>query len=193
MALVDYIQEKPIIETTRLILRSMTVDDVPSLKEWMPDKNIYTYWGKGPGKTDKNPYLLFEKTEKPSKSFHLGIELKETERIVGEIWIYLIENNRMAKIAVRFGSAYQGNGYATEAVSAMVRFCFEHTELQRIWTDVDVKNIGSCRALEKCGFTKEGTIRQGKMVSTWCDYYLYGIIKTDISFSDTTAGEKGSA
>ena len=46
----------------------------------MPDKSIYTYWGKGLGKTDKNPELLFEREEKPTKSFHLGIEEKTLQR-----------------------------------------------------------------------------------------------------------------
>ncbi len=62
----------------------------------------------------------------------------------------------------------------------MTRFCFKNTELQRLWTKVDVKNIASSRMLEKCGYTKEGLIRQGKMVNTWCDYYIYGILATDI-------------
>ena len=48
MALADYINNKPTIETDRLILRPMIAADVPALKEWMPDKSIYTYWGKGP-------------------------------------------------------------------------------------------------------------------------------------------------
>lgn len=180
MALADFITEKPTIKTQRLTLRKMTNLDVPSLAKWMPDKRIYTYWGKGPGKTDKNPSLLFEKEERPSKSFHLGIALNETQEIIGEIWIYLIENDRMAKLAVRFGYAYHGMGYATEAVAAMVKFCFENTELRRIWTDVHINNIASCKLLEKCNFKKEGTIRQGKMVNTWCDYHIYGILSTDM-------------
>ena len=61
-----------------------------------------------------------------------------------------------------------------------IDFCFTHTELQRIWTDVDKRNIASWKVLEKCGFTREGMIRQGKMVNNWCDYYIYGLLKTDI-------------
>lgn len=121
MALQDYVEEKPTIRTERLTIRQMCVSDVPALKEWMADKDIYTYWGKGPGRTDKQPELLFEKPEKPSKSFHLGIELNETQKIIGELWVYLIENDRMAKIAVRFGKAYHGNGYATETATPRKR------------------------------------------------------------------------
>ncbi|MGN0251920.1 MAG: GNAT family N-acetyltransferase, partial [Oliverpabstia sp.] len=149
------------------------------LKEWLPDKSIYTYWGKGPGKTDKNPELLLEKGEKPTKSFHLGIEEKNSAKVIGDLWVYRIENNRMAYVAIRLSPKYHRKGYGTEVLAAMTHFCFENTELQRLWTEVDVRNIASQKMLEKCGYTQEGLIRQGKMVNTWCDYYIYGIISSD--------------
>ena len=142
MALADYINNKPVIETERLVIRPMSVLDVPSLKKWMPDKSIYTYWGKGPSKAEMNPELLFEKPERPTKSFHLGIAEKESNEVIGDLWVYLIENDRMAQ--------------------------------------VDVRNTDSAKMLEKCGYSKEGLIRQGKMVNTWCDYYVYGILASDI-------------
>lgn len=179
MALVDYIYEKPTIETERLVLRTLQPSDIPALEQWMGDKSIYTYWGKGPGKTDKNPKLLFEKEERPSKSFHLGIIHKGNGKAIGEIWIYLIENDRMAKVAMRLSREYQGKGYGYEALYAMTKFCFDNTELKRIWTDVDVRNEASVRILEKCGYKREGLIRQGKMVNTWCDYYIYGLLKEE--------------
>ena len=180
MALADYINEKPTIRTDRLIIRPMTEEDVPALKEWMSDKSIYTYWGKGPSKAELNPELLFEKEEKPTKSFHLGVALKDDDKVVGDLWVYLIEKDRMASVAIRLSKGVHGCGYGTEALRAITRFCFEHTELRRLWTEVDVRNATSCRILEKCGYTKEGHIRQGKMVNTWCDYYIYGILSTDI-------------
>ena len=180
VALADYINEKPTIRTDRLIIRPMTEEDVPALKEWMSDKSIYTYWGKGPSKAELNPELLFEKEEKPTKSFHLGVALKDDDKVVGDLWVYLIEKDRMASVAIRLSKGVHGCGYGTEALRAITRFCFEHTELRRLWTEVDVRNVASCRILEKCGYTKEGHIRQGKMVNTWCDYYIYGILSTDM-------------
>ncbi|HHU70665.1 MAG TPA: GNAT family N-acetyltransferase [Clostridiales bacterium] len=180
MALTDYIENKPILRTERLTLRQLHSYDIPALKEWMPDKIMYTYWGMPAGKTDKNPELLFEKVNKNTKSFHWGIALNENDKVIGEAWIYLIENNCMAKTALRMAPLYQNQGLGTEVMKVVIDFCFTHTELQRIWTDVDIRNIGSWKVLEKCGFTKEGMIRQGKMVNTWCDYYIYGLLKTDI-------------
>ena len=179
MALADYIETKPVIDTPGTRIRPMCADDVPALREWMSNPSIYTYWGKNPGKTDKNPELLFAKPEKPGKRFHLGIEDTKSGKIIGELWVYLIENDRMASIAIRLAPSCHGRGYGTEALSAITGFCFEHTELKRLWAKVDVRNIASQRMLEKCGYTREGLIRQGKMVNTWCDYYVYGILSTD--------------
>ena len=180
MALKDYIYHKPTIITDRLIIRPMTVSDVDALREWMPDQSIYEFWGKGPGRNEKNPELLFEKEAKPAKSFHLGIAEKSTDKVAGDIWIYLIEQDRMAKTAIRLSKAVHGRGYGTESLSAMTRFCFEHTELKRLWAEVDVRNTASCRMFEKCGYIREGLIRQGRMVNTWCDYYIYGILHSDL-------------
>lgn len=180
MSLADYIHAKPVIPTPRLRLRPMTPADVPSLREWMPDPSLYAFWGKGPGKTDKNPELLFARPPKPAKSFHLGIEETSSAEIVGELWVHLIENDRMAAVAIRLAPSRQRRGYGTEALSAMTRFCFRHTELRRLWAQVDVRNLPSARMFEKAGWKREGLVRQGKMVNTWCDYFLYAVLPSDL-------------
>ena len=180
MPLADYIHRKPTITTPRLCLRPMTPADIPALREWLSDPSLYAYWGKAPGKADKHPELLFAKPPRPSTSFHLGIALKESDKVIGDLWVYLVENDRMASVAIRLAKSLHGRGYGTEALSAMVRFCFAHTELRRLWAQVDVRNIPSQRMLEKAGFTREGLVRQGKMVNTWCDYYLYAILSADL-------------
>ena len=87
----------------------------------------------------------------------------------------------MATVAIRLAPSRQGMGYGTEALSAMTHFCFKNTELQRLSAEVDVRNVASWRMLEKCGFVREGMVRQGKMVNTWCDHYLYGLLRSDVA------------
>lgn len=110
-----------------------------------------------------------------------GIANGYTYKVFGDIYVYLIENDRMASVAIRLSPQMQNLGFGTEALSAMTKFCFAHTELQRLWAEVDVRNIPSQRILEKCGYVREGLIRQGKMVNTWCDYYIYGILASDFT------------
>lgn len=179
MKLQDYVYNKPILETDRLLLRPLQYGDAADLKEWLGDKSLYQYWGKRPGKSDLNPELLFQKEERPTKSFHWGIVYKKDKKVIGEMWVYLIENDRMAKVAFRLSPIYQGNGLMTEALTDVVSFCFKKTELQRLWSDVHVLNIASYKTLERAGFKREGHIRDGKMVNTYCDYYLYGMTRTD--------------
>ena len=48
-------------------------------------------------------------------------------------------------------------------------------------TSADVPNTGFNRMLEKCGFLRESNVRQGKMVSVYCDYPIYGLLKSDLT------------
>ena len=45
MKLQDFVQDKPVLETERLILRPLRKEDVSDLKEWLGDSSIYQYWG----------------------------------------------------------------------------------------------------------------------------------------------------
>lgn len=54
-------------------------------------------------------------------------------------------------------------------------WCFNHTELEVIWTDVNKENVASIKVLEKCGFVKVKEVTNGKMVSTVCDYFIYEV------------------
>lgn len=176
----DYIENKPTLTTKRLILREITQNDIPALAEWTPSASLYRYWGKGASKSDKKPSLRFQNNTKKCKSFHWGVALRDTNKVIGEMWVYNIEKDRMARLALRIAESYHGQGIGTEVLREVVRFCFENTELQRLWTDADVRNVASWHVLERCGFTREGTIRSGKMVNTWCDYHLYGLLRQDL-------------
>jgi RimJ/RimL family protein N-acetyltransferase len=71
-------------------------------------------------------------------------------------------------------------GYATEATQLMVDYLFLSKEIARIQAIVDVRNKTSQRVLEKAGFQREGTVRDGYFNrGEWRSEYLYGILRKE--------------
>ena len=95
------------------------------------------------------------------------------------IAVFNIQNARMGDIAYRVNPEYWNMGITKEALKQVVRFIFENTEIDRLNGRADVRNIASNKVMEKCGFIKEGTVRQGKMVSVYCDYNIWGMLRDD--------------
>ena len=69
-------------------------------------------------------------------------------------------HRRTAELGYYLGRAYWGRGIMTWAVEAACQWAFAHTDLLRIYAMPFVRNLPSCRVLEKAGFQLEGTLRQ---------------------------------
>lgn len=54
------------------------------------------------------------------------------------------------------GKLLGNNGYCTEALQAMIHYCYEKKHFQTLWADFFVDNPASGRVMEKCGFTDTG-------------------------------------
>jgi len=55
---------------------------------------------------------------------------------------------------------HQGNGYVTEAVNGALGFVFGPLGAHRVRLECDDTNLRSLRVAERCGFVREGHIRQ---------------------------------
>ena len=104
-------------------------------------------------------------------------DVPDLRRVIGDTSIFDIENSRMGSVGYRLDPELWGRGYTSEALASAVDFIFTHTELDRLQATADVRNTASNRVLEKCGFVHEGTVRRGKMVSTYCDYNIWGMLR----------------
>lgn len=75
-----------------------------------------------------------------------------------------------------------GMGYGTEAISAVVNYCFKTwPELQRIEAEVYVLNLGSMALLRKVGFQEEGRRRKAATKNgKTSDVAMFGLIRDDL-------------
>ncbi len=174
----------PRLETERLILRELTREDADDLRVWIDRDELYTYWGRPINEDEKNPDLLFAdplpgKKRRRTSDFIWWIELKSTGKVIGEIEVYDVKDNRFGMLGYRIDPRLWNTGVCTESINRVKEFIFTGTDFDRLQANVDVRNTASNRALEKCGFTHEGTVRHGKMVSVYCDYNIWGLIRDD--------------
>ena len=74
----------------------------------------------------------------------------------------------------------RGRGHGTQAQRLLARYLFAHTPVHRVWAATEVENVAEQRALEKAGFTREGTLRgAGWRDGAWRDGVSYSLLRTD--------------
>ena len=85
------------------------------------------------------------------------IELKDGAHI-GELCFKGLSADGIAEIGYGISEKYQNNGYATEAVKAVLDWAFAHPDIAVVEAETDSGNTASKRVLEKCGFALNGSI-----------------------------------
>ena len=78
------------------------------------------------------------------------------------------------------GAPFARKGYMTEAVRALIPFCFRSLRLHRVEAACIPANSASIRLLEKTGFTREGYARGYLCIDgAWQDHLLYAQLNED--------------
>jgi ribosomal-protein-alanine N-acetyltransferase len=89
--------------------------------------------------------------------------------------------NRTAEITFDVAPSQWGKGIATAACRAATLWAFAAKGWQRIQATTIVPHIRSQRVLERCGYKKEGLVRNFRVVrGEATDYWLYSAIPGEI-------------
>jgi ribosomal-protein-alanine N-acetyltransferase len=81
-----------------------------------------------------------------------------------------------AEIGYWLGEEHWGKGIMTNVIRSVTKYIFKNFDIKRIFALPFVTSIGSAKALEKAGFTKEATIHNGVIKNgKVLDYYIYSI------------------
>ena len=84
------------------------------------------------------------------------IERKDGAK-VGELCFKGRNDDGSVENGYGISTEYQGCGYATEAVDAVVSWALRQSGVQRVDAETEPDNKASQRVLEKCGFLPAGT------------------------------------
>jgi [ribosomal protein S5]-alanine N-acetyltransferase len=102
-------------------------------------------------------------------------------RLIGSVGLRLVPRHRRGELGYWLGAAHWGQGYATEAARAVVRWGFTALALRRIHAQYLGDNHASGRVLEAIGMRREGVRRQHlRKAGQWYDAHQFGILREEI-------------
>lgn len=173
------------IETKRLVLRRLRVDDAGAMfKNWASDPDVTAFLRWPPHQNVDLTELLLSKWEEQYEKddyYQWGIELKEISEVIGTISVISI-NPEIEECAIGYciGKAWWHRGIMTEALNAIIRFLFEVVEFNRIMARHDVRNPHSGAVMRNCGMQFEGLLRSASRNNQGiCDVGQYAILRSD--------------
>ncbi len=156
---------QPNLETGRLVLRPLTLQDAPPLallagRREIADTTIsipHPYSEQQARQWIGETADLFAK----GKAVVFGMELKGEGSLVGAVGLRDIDvEHSLAEMGFWVAVERWGHGYATEAARAVLAFGFEQLKLNRIYAHHMVRNPASGRVLARIGMKQEGLLRE---------------------------------
>ncbi len=148
------------IETERLHLRLFRPTDLDDHHRLVyGDAEVMRYIADGrPRSRDETRSLILSFMDyRQSRPYTIwAVERRADGAFIGHCGLIHIRKGTEVEIAYAFGKSYWGQGYATEAAYAAMRYGFEQANLPQLIALAYPQNIASQRVMQKLGMTCAG-------------------------------------
>jgi RimJ/RimL family protein N-acetyltransferase len=136
------------IHTPRLRLRRARPDDLDALHGLLSDERTMRYWSTAPHTDieETRSWLTAMIGAPPAESDDFIVE--HQGRVIGKAGCW-----RLPDLGYILHPDAWGQGYAVEALSAVIAHLLTRPDVTRLTADVDPRNDASLRLLAKLGFT----------------------------------------
>lgn len=143
--------EHMIIETDRLLLRPVTLDDAEAMFDYASDEeNTRFVFARHSSVEDTRNQIARYFLRRPLGNY--GIEIKESQTFIGSIDLNKIDDLlKTAAIGYCLNKNYWNQGYATEALKAVLACAFEQVGMNKLVACYDEANPASGRVMAKAG------------------------------------------
>ena len=158
-------QAYPRMETKRLVLRALRMDDAEFIfKEWGNSQVTYYMRDEEPLKSLEQAKEMLSPLQTPEEMPDFkwwGIEYKTKGELIGTCgYCRWDKQHHRAEVGYDLWPHYWGQGIMPEALGALFRFGYFEMGLNRIEATTHIENDRSQRVLIKLGFQREGILRE---------------------------------
>ena len=170
-----------VLETERLTLNHFTEADIPELVPLIGAREVAENTLRIPHPYEEKHAREFLASVAKENELRLAIRRRNDGRICGGIGLHPDMQHQRAELGYWIGVPYWGNGYATEAARAIVRYGFDNFGLNRIFAAHFQGNEASGNVLRKIGMKHEGRARQAILKwGNFLDLEMYAILRDDM-------------
>lgn len=160
------------LETRRLRLRRSVSSDAPTISAYRSDPEVHRFQGWERTDVEGIRAEIEEMARRtpgePGGWVQFTVERAGDETIVGDVGLSPAEDEPgVIKVGYTMSPTWQGNGYATEAVAALVAYAFDVLEADIVRAFASVENVPSTRVAEKVGMTLVETFTREYEGETW--------------------------
>jgi len=171
----------PVLETARLKLRCITLEDAPELFVLRSDARTMQYLDREPFKSIEETAAFIKEKVLASLERNEGIlwaiELKEQPgKLIGTTGFWRIDKDHYrAEIGYMLHPDYWRKGIMKEAIKITLDWAFAKTEIHSIEGNINPENEPSGAVLKSLGFVQEAWFKE--------NYYFNGVFKDSLIFS----------
>ncbi len=184
MTLASSNKPAPFLETERLLLRQLTLDDLEFVFQHFSDPLVYQYLLDEEPVTDHSQaqeiiQFYLDTSEKNYNRW--GIVQRFNGQLIGTCGFHKWNKCCFrAEIGYDLSPAFWGQGYMTEVMRTVITYGFEQMELHRIEALVYIENNRSMQLLKKNGFKEEGILRDYFCLNgRFYDHSIFSLLKQD--------------
>jgi aminoglycoside 6'-N-acetyltransferase len=169
--------------TERLVIRRFRAEDAEAFAAYRSDPDVARYqsWDTPVSLAEAADHIRRFAAADPGAPgwFQYAVEHRAEGVLIGDVGVCLGDNLMQAEIGFTFAPAYQGKGYATEAVRCVLARLFA-SGIHRVSAGCDARNTASARLLERVGFRREGLREEFTWIKgEWTDELLFGLLARD--------------
>ena len=173
------------IESERLRIRGFNDSDLAPFMAYRNDPKVARYqsWDSCDEQQARAFIREMESAQPgvPGEWYQFAIESKQTGELIGDCGLRVDEAEPYrAEIGFTLAREYQGRGFASEAVSALLDYAFDTLGLHRVVAIVDCRNAPSVALIERLDLRREGHFVENVWFKGgWADEYLYAVLKDE--------------
>lgn len=142
--------------SSRLFMQLIKKEHAAIALAVLKTESLYTYLPKQAPTLEKleKQYAFWENRNSPDGTeywLNWVVLDRVTRQFMGTVQIGIHREKKEGTIAYTIGTAFQGKGYGTEAVQAMIDHCKNHYQVRRFKAWIDTRNASSIRLVQKLG------------------------------------------